>query len=238
MTAGLGTPTNRAWRAGGDRRQGAAGAGHDRRPDLQRHASRAPGSSASCRSTRTRARRSASCWPRRPASTRSRSCRQNDDYGKGYVEGFKSRDQGQDNIQVVKELTYEATDTSVDAQLTELAAQRRRRLLQRDVDHPADDLVAAEGAAARLEAQLVPALEHVEPGRRSSSPAAPRRSPASTRSSFSKAPASPAFAADEDVHDVPRRPSSSTATTRTPRRSRTASGAGWSARRSSRPSRR
>ena len=42
--------------------------------------------------------------------------------------------------------------------------QRRRRLLQRDVGDPAHDLVAAEGAAAQLEAQLVPALQHLQPG--------------------------------------------------------------------------
>ncbi|MGC5169158.1 ABC transporter substrate-binding protein [Microbacterium sp. DT81.1] len=47
---------------------------------------------------------------------------QNDDYGDGYVEGFKDAIDGADNIEVVSELTYEATDTSVDAQLTELAA--------------------------------------------------------------------------------------------------------------------
>jgi ABC-type branched-subunit amino acid transport system substrate-binding protein len=47
---------------------------------------------------------------------------QNDDYGEGYVEGFMNGIEGADNIEVVKELTYEATDTSVDAQLTELAA--------------------------------------------------------------------------------------------------------------------
>ncbi|WP_241245922.1 ABC transporter substrate-binding protein [Microbacterium sp. 4R-513] len=46
---------------------------------------------------------------------------QNDDYGEGYVEGFKKAIEGADNIEVVKELTYEATDTNVDAQLTELA---------------------------------------------------------------------------------------------------------------------
>lgn len=46
---------------------------------------------------------------------------QNDDYGMGYVEGFMEAIEGADNIEVVKELTYEATDTSVDAQLTELA---------------------------------------------------------------------------------------------------------------------
>lgn len=46
---------------------------------------------------------------------------QNDDYGEGYVEGFKEAIEGADNIEIVGELTYEATDTSVDAQLTELA---------------------------------------------------------------------------------------------------------------------
>ncbi|MFH8250648.1 ABC transporter substrate-binding protein [Microbacterium sp. B2969] len=46
---------------------------------------------------------------------------QNDDYGQGYVEGFKKGIEGAKNIEIVKELTYEATDTSVDAQLTELA---------------------------------------------------------------------------------------------------------------------
>ena len=45
---------------------------------------------------------------------------QNDDYGNGYVEGFTEAIEGADNIEVVKALTYEATDTSVDAQLTEL----------------------------------------------------------------------------------------------------------------------
>ncbi|WP_156378886.1 ABC transporter substrate-binding protein [Microbacterium sp. Root61] len=47
---------------------------------------------------------------------------QNDDYGKGYVEGLKDAIADADNIEIVGELTYEATDTSVDAQLTELAA--------------------------------------------------------------------------------------------------------------------
>lgn len=47
---------------------------------------------------------------------------QNDDYGQGYVEGFKKGIEGASNITIAKELTYEATDTAVDAQLTELAA--------------------------------------------------------------------------------------------------------------------
>lgn len=47
---------------------------------------------------------------------------QNDDYGKGYLEGFKKGIEGADNISIAKELTYEATDTDVSAQLTELAS--------------------------------------------------------------------------------------------------------------------
>ncbi|WP_396656535.1 ABC transporter substrate-binding protein [Microbacterium sp.] len=46
---------------------------------------------------------------------------QNDDYGEGYVEGFKEAIADNPDIEIVGELTYEATDTSVDAQLTELA---------------------------------------------------------------------------------------------------------------------
>lgn len=46
---------------------------------------------------------------------------QNDDYGEGYVEGFKEAIAESGDIEIVGELTYEATDTSVDAQLTELA---------------------------------------------------------------------------------------------------------------------
>ncbi|MFT4306166.1 MAG: ABC transporter substrate-binding protein [Microbacterium sp.] len=47
---------------------------------------------------------------------------QNDDYGEGYVEGFKAGIEGSDDIEIVDELTYESTDTSVDAQITELAS--------------------------------------------------------------------------------------------------------------------
>lgn len=47
---------------------------------------------------------------------------QNDDYGQGYVEGFMSAIEGADNVEVVKELSYEATATDVSAQITELAS--------------------------------------------------------------------------------------------------------------------
>lgn len=52
---------------------------------------------------------------------------QNDDYGKGYLEGFKSAIEGADQIEIVKELSYEAAGASstpnfLEPQITELAA--------------------------------------------------------------------------------------------------------------------
>jgi ABC-type branched-subunit amino acid transport system substrate-binding protein len=49
---------------------------------------------------------------------------QNDDYGKGYLEGLQDGIKGADNVKIVKQLTYEATDTSVDSQITQLAATK------------------------------------------------------------------------------------------------------------------
>lgn len=47
---------------------------------------------------------------------------QNDDFGEGYVEGFKAAIEGADNVEIVKELGYEATSTDVNAQITDLAS--------------------------------------------------------------------------------------------------------------------
>ncbi|KAA9134950.1 ABC transporter substrate-binding protein [Microbacterium caowuchunii] len=47
---------------------------------------------------------------------------QNDDFGLGYVEGFKLGIEGAENIEVVKEIGYEATATEVNAQITDLAS--------------------------------------------------------------------------------------------------------------------
>ena len=47
---------------------------------------------------------------------------QNDDYGKGYVKGFKDAIAGQSQIEIVKELSYEPTAPSLEGQITELAA--------------------------------------------------------------------------------------------------------------------
>lgn len=47
---------------------------------------------------------------------------QNDDYGIGYFEGFKQGIEGADNIEIVKELTYEPSAPSLEGQITELSA--------------------------------------------------------------------------------------------------------------------
>jgi branched-chain amino acid transport system substrate-binding protein len=47
---------------------------------------------------------------------------QNDDFGEGYVEGFLSAVEGADNVEIVKQVSYEATATDVSAQITDLAS--------------------------------------------------------------------------------------------------------------------
>lgn len=47
---------------------------------------------------------------------------QNDDFGKGYVDGFKEAVAGNDDVTIVKEVGYEATATDVSAQITDLAS--------------------------------------------------------------------------------------------------------------------
>jgi ABC-type branched-subunit amino acid transport system substrate-binding protein len=47
---------------------------------------------------------------------------QNDDFGEGYVEGFKAAVEGADNITIVKEVGFEATAADVSAQVTDLAS--------------------------------------------------------------------------------------------------------------------
>jgi ABC-type branched-subunit amino acid transport system substrate-binding protein len=47
---------------------------------------------------------------------------QNDDYGKDYLTGFKEAVKDAPNVTITKELTYEVPDTTLDAQITTLAA--------------------------------------------------------------------------------------------------------------------
>jgi branched-chain amino acid transport system substrate-binding protein len=123
---------------------------------------------------------------------------QNDDYGEGYVEGFKKAIAGASNIQVAKELTYEATDTSVDAQITQLAGTGA------DVVFNAMSITPLAIAALQKAQQLdwkpswfLPSNTSspkaiLEPGKASAYPGV-------YSVSFSKVPQSPAFAGDQDV---------------------------------------
>ena len=123
---------------------------------------------------------------------------QNDDYGEGYVEGFKSAVEGADNIEIVDELTYEATDTSVDAQITELAAS------DADVIFNAMSLVPLVVSALQKAQQLNWKPSWFLPSNTSSptailEPGGAAAYPGIFSVSFSKAPQSPAFAQDPDV---------------------------------------
>jgi branched-chain amino acid transport system substrate-binding protein len=125
---------------------------------------------------------------------------QNDDYGKGYVEGFKSAIGGAANIQVVDELTYEATDTSVDAQITELANSGA------DVFFNAMSVTPLTISALQKAQQLSWKPSWFLPSNTSSptailEPGGGAAFPGVYSVSFSKAPQSPAFAKDQDVVD-------------------------------------
>src|SRR5919107_1834712 len=123
---------------------------------------------------------------------------QNDDYGAGYVEGFKSAIEGADNIEIVDELTYEATDTSVDAQLTELAAS------DADVIFNAMSIVPLVISSLQKAQQLGWTPSWFLPSNTSSptailEPGGGAAFPGIYSVAFSKAPQSPAFAQDPDV---------------------------------------
>ncbi|MGR0221402.1 ABC transporter substrate-binding protein [Agromyces sp. ZXT2-6] len=123
---------------------------------------------------------------------------QNDDYGEGYVEGFKEAIEGADNVEVVGELTYEATDTSVDAQLTELAST------DADVFFNAMSITPLVISSLQKTQQLGWLPSWFLPSNTSSptailEPGGATAFPGVYSVSFAKAPQSPAFAEDEDV---------------------------------------
>ncbi|MDL5351973.1 ABC transporter substrate-binding protein [Microbacterium sp. zg-YB36] len=123
---------------------------------------------------------------------------QNDDFGAGYVEGFKEAVEGADNIEIVEELTYEATDTAVDGQLTELAASGA------DVFFNAMSITPLVISSLQKAQQLNWTPSWFLPSNTSSpaailQPGGAEAFPGVYSVSFSKAPASPAFAEDEDV---------------------------------------
>jgi ABC-type branched-subunit amino acid transport system substrate-binding protein len=123
---------------------------------------------------------------------------QNDDFGEGYVQGFKKAIEGKSNITITKELTYEASDASVDAQITELAAT------QADVVFNAMSVTPLVISAMQKAQQVAWKPSWFQPSNTSSpgailKPAGAENFPGVYSVSFAKAPASPAFAKDADV---------------------------------------
>jgi ABC-type branched-subunit amino acid transport system substrate-binding protein len=123
---------------------------------------------------------------------------QNDDYGKGYVEGFTSAIKGSGGIQVVKQLTYEASDTSVDAQITELASSGA------DVFFNAMSVTPLTISALQKAQQVGWKPSWFLPSNTSSpgailTPGGAAAYPGIYSVAFSKAPTAPAFAKDQDV---------------------------------------
>jgi branched-chain amino acid transport system substrate-binding protein len=123
---------------------------------------------------------------------------QNDDYGQGYVEGFKKGIEGASNIKIVKEVTYEATDTSVNAQITQLAGT------DADVMFNAMSVTPLAIAALQKAQQVGWKPSWFLPSNTSSptailDPGKASAYPGVYSVSFAKAPQSPAFAGDADV---------------------------------------
>ncbi|MGO2110366.1 MAG: ABC transporter substrate-binding protein [Pseudoclavibacter sp.] len=123
---------------------------------------------------------------------------QNDDFGEGYVEGFKTAVEGSANIEIVGETTYEATDTNVNAQITELAAT------DADVIFNAMSITPLVITAMEQAKQLGWSPSWFQPSNTSSpgailEPAGADAFPGVYSVSFAKAPASPEYDDDEDV---------------------------------------
>jgi ABC-type branched-subunit amino acid transport system substrate-binding protein len=123
---------------------------------------------------------------------------QNDDYGKGYLEGLKDGIKGADNVKIVKELTYEATDTSVDSQITQLAATKA------DVFFDAMSITPLAIASLQKAQSIGWQPSWFLPSNTSSpdailKPGNAANYPGVYSVSFSKAAASPAYANDPEV---------------------------------------
>jgi ABC-type branched-subunit amino acid transport system substrate-binding protein len=123
---------------------------------------------------------------------------QNDDYGKGYVEGLENGIKGSSNIKIVKKLTYEATDTSVDSQITQLASTKA------DVFFNAMSITPLAIASLQKAQSIGWKPSWFLPSNTSSpgailKPGNAQNYPGVYSVSFSKAAASPAFANDPDV---------------------------------------
>jgi branched-chain amino acid transport system substrate-binding protein len=197
MTAGLGTPTNRAWR------QAAIA---DKVPQVLvmtgdpifSDTKQSPEQLGFVPKYQNEGEAFGKLLASSSAPHKVAVLSQNDDYGKGYVEGFESAIKGKSNIQVVKQLTYEATDTSVDAQITELASSGA------DVFFNAMSVTPLTISSLQKAQQLGWKPSWFLPSNTSSpgailQPGGAAAYPGIYSVAFSKAPTAPAFAQDQDV---------------------------------------
>lgn len=122
---------------------------------------------------------------------------QNDDYGDDYLAGFEAAIEGTD-VEIVASATYEPTDTTLDGQVTELAASGADALLSAVSVTPLQ-------VGVLTKAQSLGWLPEIFLPSNTSTPATvvvPGNGaayPAVYSTSLSKVPVSPAFAEDEDV---------------------------------------
>lgn len=122
---------------------------------------------------------------------------QNDDYGQGYLGGFQAATQGS-AVKVVGSATYEPSDTTLDSQVTQLAATKAEVLLSAVSVTPLQ-----VGVLTR--AQSIGWLPRIFLPSNTSTPATVIQPgsggayPALYTTSLTKVPASPAFAGDADV---------------------------------------
>ncbi len=122
---------------------------------------------------------------------------QNDDYGDDYLAGFEAAIEGSD-VEIVASATYEPTDTTLDGQVTELAASQADALLSAvSVTNLQVGVLTKAQSLGWLPEIFLPSNTStpatvVVPGNGAAYPAV-------YSTSLSKVPPSPAFAEDEDV---------------------------------------
>ena len=122
---------------------------------------------------------------------------QNDDYGQDYVDGFTDAVEGSD-VTIVDATTYEPTDTTLDGQVTQLAASNADILISAVSVTPLQVGVLTKAQSLGwlprffLPSNSATPATVVQPGNGGAYPAI-------YTTAISKVPASPVFAEDEDV---------------------------------------
>jgi branched-chain amino acid transport system substrate-binding protein len=122
---------------------------------------------------------------------------QNDDYGKGYLEGFNKAIAGS-KVKVVGSQTYEPTDTSLDSQVTKLASTKADVLLSAVSVTPLQVGVLTKAQALGWKPRIFLPSNTSTPAT-VLAPGGAKAYPGVYTPSFSKTPAAPSFANDADV---------------------------------------